>query len=938
LFLPSYTGNAGKVLALNSSASDVQWISAGGVGTVTSIDISGGTTGLTTFGGPITAAGTITLGGTLAVANGGTGATTATAARTNLGATTVGSNMFSLTNPSAITFPRFNADNTVSALDAGSFRTAIGAGTSSTTGTVTSVSGAGTVNGLTLTGTVTASGSLTLGGTLDLSSPPAIGSTAANSGAFTTLSGNAVTSVTPVLSFNASNTIASFGTTTASSYNQLVIQNKSSTAGASTNYVLSNDSGTDSTYYGEFGMNSSAYSASTPADYFSINNGVYFSAHDGDVTIGSGNGYKTYLAWGTTGQSAHVINATGALGFSTSLGTTPALSGTTGFGTSGQALRSGGSAAAPSWGTLGTAGGGTGLTSFTANGVVYASSTSALTTGSALTFDGTTLTAGTVASIQINSANYVGASSFGVRYNASNARLGISIANANGFPYIGYNTNNKNGSDTPTYDLTQAATQFRMDSGQFIWNRADSGTAGTDITWSEQMRLTSTGLGIGTSSPAYKLDVQGGSGTLARFTNTTANQSVNVQITAGTNSHAYQTITRSNVSYDAQQAWIPSGALSSANPQWGAGFSYNDSGNNWKLVTYDGSSTVDRMVVTSAGNLGFGVTPSAWTSYKAIQIGATGAASFASSNSSEATIFANAYLNSGTFKYVNSVAASYYSQSSGAHAWAIAASGTAGTAITFTQAMTLDASGKLGIGATSPNSFLHVKGGNNNVANIDNTGGQYTNIAFSNNGTEKSAIYWDNSNSLFYFTAEAASSQMVFATVNTERARIDSSGNLFVGQTSGGRQDINGITLEPKVSGGGYAVFNHATGSGSGRQFQSFAYAGTEIGSITQAGTTGVLYNVTSDYRLKDIAGPVTNSGAFIDKLNPVQGSWKADGSRFIGFLAHELQEASETVVGTGVKDGEQMQSIDYSNAELIANMAAELKSLRKRLADAGIA
>jgi hypothetical protein len=56
-----------------------------------------------------------------------------------------------------------------------------------TTGTVTSVSGTGTVNGLTLTGTVTSSGSLTLGGTLDLSSPPAIGGTAANSGAFTTV-------------------------------------------------------------------------------------------------------------------------------------------------------------------------------------------------------------------------------------------------------------------------------------------------------------------------------------------------------------------------------------------------------------------------------------------------------------------------------------------------------------------------------------------------------------------------------------------------------------------------------------------------------------------------------------------------------------------------------------------------------------------------------
>lgn len=102
----------------------------------------------------------------LAVADGGTGASTAGDARTNLGATTLGGNLFVITNPSAITFPRFNADNTVSSLNAADFRTAIGAGTSSTTGTVTSVATTGTVNGITLTGTVTSSGTLTLGGTL----------------------------------------------------------------------------------------------------------------------------------------------------------------------------------------------------------------------------------------------------------------------------------------------------------------------------------------------------------------------------------------------------------------------------------------------------------------------------------------------------------------------------------------------------------------------------------------------------------------------------------------------------------------------------------------------------------------------------------------------------------------------------------------------------
>jgi hypothetical protein len=82
--LPSQTGNSGKVLSTNGT--DTSWAAVGGSGTVTSVDVSGGTTGLTTSGGPVTASGTITLAGTLAIANGGTGATSAGAALTSLGA------------------------------------------------------------------------------------------------------------------------------------------------------------------------------------------------------------------------------------------------------------------------------------------------------------------------------------------------------------------------------------------------------------------------------------------------------------------------------------------------------------------------------------------------------------------------------------------------------------------------------------------------------------------------------------------------------------------------------------------------------------------------------------------------------------------------------------------------------------------------------------
>ena len=166
------------------------------------------------------------------------------------------------------------------------------------------------------------------------------------------LATNSASNLTPVLSYNASNSAQTNGATVAGSYLQNVMQNKSGTAGASTNFAVSNDLGTDSSYYGEFGMNSSVFSSGTPADYFSLNNGIYYSGHDGDVTIGSGNGYKTYLAWGTTGNKAHVINASGAIGLNTN------ITGTTNFGTSGQVLTSAGSGATPTWGSPAAGAGG----------------------------------------------------------------------------------------------------------------------------------------------------------------------------------------------------------------------------------------------------------------------------------------------------------------------------------------------------------------------------------------------------------------------------------------------------------------------------------------------------------------------------------------------------------------------------------------------------
>ena len=145
-------GSSGQFLKSNGSGAPT-WVTATGTGTVTSIDVSGGTTGLTTSGGPVTTSGTITIAGTLATANGGTGGTA---------------------TPTAGTIPygtgtalAYSATGT-----SGQVLTSGGAGaptwtTVTGTGTVTSVNVSGGTTGLTYSGgPITASGTITMAGTL----------------------------------------------------------------------------------------------------------------------------------------------------------------------------------------------------------------------------------------------------------------------------------------------------------------------------------------------------------------------------------------------------------------------------------------------------------------------------------------------------------------------------------------------------------------------------------------------------------------------------------------------------------------------------------------------------------------------------------------------------------------------------------------------------
>jgi hypothetical protein len=142
------------------------------------------------------------------------------------------------------------------------------------------------------------------------------------------------------------------------------------------------------------------------------------------------------------------------------------------------------------------------------------------------------------------------------------------------------------------------------------------------------------------------------------------------------------------------------------------------------LGFYDSTSATFRMQLTDTGNVGIGVTPSAWnSSYKALQIGTVGGLS---SVTNSMLVSANYYRSASADVYIANGFATIYQQTAGAHQWYNAPSGTAGNAITFTQAMTLDASGNLLVGTTTTS-------GNAGGLKLSNVSGNRGEITFSNN-------------------------------------------------------------------------------------------------------------------------------------------------------------------------------------------------------------
>jgi hypothetical protein len=200
----------------------------------------------------------------------------------------------------------------------------------------------------------------------------------------------------------------------------------------------------------------------------------------------------------------------------------------------------------------------------------------------------------------------------------------------------------------------------------------------------------------------------------------------------------------------------------------------------------------ERMRLDSSGNLGLGVTPSVWDAagMKAINMPY---GYIVSQLANQITFGNNAYFEGGAYKYQSSNPSSQLRiDNTGGFIFRTAPSGTAGNAITFTQAMTLDASGNLGIGTSSPGAILDV-GKANNTGDVDfrffnrGAGSANSSVTFGMHPTNlatrggKITCFADNPGSgqfsMRFFTSNATIPP-------EERMRIDLNGNVVVGGTT----------------------------------------------------------------------------------------------------------------------------------------------------------
>jgi len=420
----------------------------------------------------------------------------------------------------------------------------------------------------------------------------------------------------------------------------------------------------------------------------------------------------------------------------------------------------------------------------------------------------------------------------------------------------------------------------------------------------ETLRVDASGnLGIGTNNPATRLDLGGGSLTLAG--STAANARINLYRASASD-------------------------LAAIGTESGGGITF----------TTGTSAPAERVRIDSSGNLGVGT------------LGFTARGNLDISTGNLTT----AQTRNLHFGYS---AADYYGwRISNTNTPTVTAAGTLsfqrGTLSAWVDAVTLDDNGNLLVGTTTANGRLSVTAAASQLyGDFDAPTNGFAYFRYRVNGSvlgyigQASGIVTAGNTTDFSLRAEQVFS--ISTGGATERARIDSSGNVFINTTTtsqGGSPKLvvnggAGQAIEARVTDAGfYPLICGNTATSGDNQFIFF---GTEAGGTTARGSISynrsgglTAYNTTSDYRAKDILGPVADPGDVIDSLKVYTGKMKGATVERPMLVAHETQAVAPYAV-TGEKDAvnedgtPKFQQMDVSS--LVPLLIAEIQTLRARVA-----